>query len=643
MLTVACVKWGVEYGRQYVNTLYDSVSRNLPAGFPGRFLCFTDDPTGLHEDIQTLPLPEGYVSWWNKLYLFSQSAFEPGERVLYFDLDTVVCGPLDAIAAYNGPFAILRDAYRPDGLQSSVMAWEAGKVCFWKAWQRMGCPMDSRGDQGFIEDELRHHAPALWQDLFPGRFRSYKRECRAEIPRGTSVVVFHGHPRPHEVTEGWVPQVWKVGGGSGLEFVVQANVSDETLADNVKWAKANVGRWLTKLPAHKRVAIIVGGGPSLADELWRIRGMRAAGGRIFACGNTARFLADHDIKPSSQVLLDARPENASFIQGGDTIYCASQCARETLQAAIAEDSLVCYHAAQTSYAALTADSELLVGGGSTVGLKAIAIAYLAGYRHFRLFGFDSSYREDAHHAYPQALNDGERRLEVKVGDETFSCAPWMVSQAEEFKELLGILNMEGCVTQVYGTGLIPSIVAQAAQSPSAADERAHEILKRLPSEATGVEVGVFLGELSKRLLSRPGITLHMIDPWSADCSPAYRASDDFHAALTQPAQDHAYELTQQAVQTAGARARIWRTTSLLGAAQMAAESLDFVFLDADHTLEAVRADIVAWWPKVKPGGWLGGHDYDHPEYPAWGVKQAVDERFPDRELGGNYTWFARKA
>ena len=46
------------------------------------------------------------------------------------------------------------------------------------------------------------------------------------------------------------------------------------------------------------------------------------------------------------------------------------------------------------------------------------------------------------------------------------------------------------------------------------------------------------------------------------------------------------------------------------AAQYADESLDFVFIDADHTLEAVRKDITAYWPKIKPGGVLGGHDYD---------------------------------
>jgi len=51
------------------------------------------------------------------------------------------------------------------------------------------------------------------------------------------------------------------------------------------------------------------------------------------------------------------------------------------------------------------------------------------------------------------------------------------------------------------------------------------------------------------------------------------------------------------------------------------ESLDFVFIDATHEYENVKNDINAWFPKVKRGGILAGHDY-----PTWqGVVQAVNE------------------
>ncbi len=55
-------------------------------------------------------------------------------------------------------------------------------------------------------------------------------------------------------------------------------------------------------------------------------------------------------------------------------------------------------------------------------------------------------------------------------------------------------------------------------------------------------------------------------------------------------------------------------------------SLDFVFIDARHDYESVKADITAWLPKVRVGGWLTGHDY-HPG--CWdGVVQAVHELLP---------------
>jgi cephalosporin hydroxylase len=64
-----------------------------------------------------------------------------------------------------------------------------------------------------------------------------------------------------------------------------------------------------------------------------------------------------------------------------------------------------------------------------------------------------------------------------------------------------------------------------------------------------------------------------------------------------------------------------KQTSAEFAATVNSESTDFVFLDAGHTYADVMADILAWWPKVKPGCHLAGHDYHY----AFGVKKAVDE------------------
>jgi hypothetical protein len=74
------------------------------------------------------------------------------------------------------------------------------------------------------------------------------------------------------------------------------------------------------------------------------------------------------------------------------------------------------------------------------------------------------------------------------------------------------------------------------------------------------------------------------------------------------------------------------------AARFADRSVDLVFLDADHSYEAVKRDIQAWLPKLKDDGCLCGHDYTLRE----GVQRAVREIFRDRvELLGGSIWRAR--
>lgn len=55
------------------------------------------------------------------------------------------------------------------------------------------------------------------------------------------------------------------------------------------------------------------------------------------------------------------------------------------------------------------------------------------------------------------------------------------------------------------------------------------------------------------------------------------------------------------------------------------KSLEFVFIDADHTYEGVKKDIIAWLPKVKSGGILAGHDYGWHEPIRQAVKDTIGE------------------
>lgn len=86
---------------------------------------------------------------------------------------------------------------------------------------------------------------------------------------------------------------------------------------------------------------------------------------------------------------------------------------------------------------------------------------------------------------------------------------------------------------------------------------------------------------------------------------------------------------------------VLNASSHIAVNRVADNSLDFVFIDADHSYEHCIEDIRDWVPKVKPKGLVCGHDFEHRDFP--GVVQAVREYFGnDFELIADdriwYTW-----
>ena len=170
----------------------------------------------------------------------------------------------------------------------------------------------------------------------------------------------------------------------------------------------------------------------------------------------------------------------------------------------------------------------------------------------------------------------------------------------------------------------------------------HALLSELDAvPKIGVEVGVYRGRMSRRLLSDPTIFLFMVDSWqAAGEADSYCTTDDHIARFTQEEHDAAMNEALDAVSEFPGRYKVLRMPSVEAAKQFKDGSLDFVFLDADHSYEAVRADIAAWWPKVRLRGVLGGHDYRDERN--FGVIRAVGEAFDAVRLGGNHTWFVTR-
>jgi hypothetical protein len=136
----------------------------------------------------------------------------------------------------------------------------------------------------------------------------------------------------------------------------------------------------------------------------------------------------------------------------------------------------------------------------------------------------------------------------------------------------------------------------------------------------GAEIGVLYGDTSRHLLAElPNLTLFSIDPYLPYDEPN-RTSNEMSR----------YEQEARAkLAPFGQRSKMLKTTSVVAAQQIPDGLLDFVFIDALHTYEAVKEDMASWYPKVRAGGLFAGHDW------SWqGVRQAVTEFSQERSLSG---------
>lgn len=169
------------------------------------------------------------------------------------------------------------------------------------------------------------------------------------------------------------------------------------------------------------------------------------------------------------------------------------------------------------------------------------------------------------------------------------------------------------------------------------------ILKRLPADKKikGVEVGVYRGSTARRVLAaRPLCTHVMVDPWkSPKAHERYAKAPGIINKYSQDRFDRCYEAVCKLADKYGKRAKILRMYSKDASKLFEDKSLDYVFIDGEHSYEAVKEDIMCWLPKAKEGGWIGGHDYANVGRFA-GVSRAVDEAFGKRvKEDVDLTWF----
>ena len=229
---VVCIKWGSKYSAEYVNKLHSMVERNL--SLPHRFICLTDDSTGLNSEIETKLLLRKELKWsYTKFELFEKRLQDILGQILFLDLDVVINNSIDDLFLFepDAEFVGIRD-WDVDCINASCMRFTAGKHSYivdnWfeavesrftveeyfdptlndkkTLYHDLNSfpPAVYRGDQEWTTNQLKEHNVNI--KYYPTNWlQSYK----YGYDMNSKVIIFHGEPKPHEVKDVWVKENWK--------------------------------------------------------------------------------------------------------------------------------------------------------------------------------------------------------------------------------------------------------------------------------------------------------------------------------------------------------------------------------------------------------------------------------------------------
>lgn len=258
LVNILTLKWGKMYSAEYVNRIYRGVKAHLHRPF--RFVCVTDDPTGLVDGVEAHPFPAQpnwlrtnarYPRWPNiyiKLLVFQKGFADLQGPTLFLDIDQIIVGGLDDFFDYRpGEFCIIHNwvALRkrifrrvPFCGNSSCFRFDAGEKSHY-IFETFKSEPDVAMDPTVYGTEQEYMTHAVGFDkvrFWPDNFvRSFKRTCTWPWPlnhflmprlkKDTRILCFHGFPTPTQAIEGfrgskhldgwtrpcpWVKDLWEM-------------------------------------------------------------------------------------------------------------------------------------------------------------------------------------------------------------------------------------------------------------------------------------------------------------------------------------------------------------------------------------------------------------------------------------------------
>lgn len=315
-----------------------------------------------------------------------------------------------------------------------------------------------------------------------------------------------------------------------LTMIAVPNTSPEQIVANLK---ANTARPLKWLLAHAEIAapaVMVGGGPSAADHLNEIMRLQAGGGVVFAMNGASRWLRGQGIIPDWQVIADAKEETASLVDPDARGHLFSSAVNHATMTAAPEP--IVWHPLIAGIEQCFPDErkagEYSLIGGTTAGTHGMCVAYVMGHREFHCFGYDSSHRGAASHAYAQPMNDGIPNVEVEWAGKKYLASIAMKAQAEQFQLTGRAMQKIGCTLHIHGDGLLPVMWNTKAgdlnerdkyrllwstenyRAHSPAEEAVQKILDRLKPDSLVLDFGCGTGRASLEI-ARRGIPVLLID------------------------------------------------------------------------------------------------------------------------------------
>lgn len=256
----------------------------------------------------------------------------------------------------------------------------------------------------------------------------------------------------------------------GLHLSGVTNTSDEQIRANVISAIRRQHPQVKQQPAKKERVCLVGSGPSLTDTKDELVEILRDGAKLVTLNGSYHWALEQNLMPSCQVLLDARPCNARFVEPvipNCQYLVASTCHPDVWDRLEGRDRVWIYHPAQKSDPNLAAAlDEYYFGhwqpiqGATTVASRALFALRTLGYLRFDLFGIDCCWLGDQHHAFPQPENEKDKPFRFTAApsghpelERSFICTGWHLKQLEDFLQIIRHAGQHFLLA-VHGDGLL---------------------------------------------------------------------------------------------------------------------------------------------------------------------------------------------